>query len=243
MKQQLKQIVQRVDAMTLRERIFMFVTATLGLILLVNWLVLDPQFARQKKLADQVKQNQATMAAIESGIQQTLKSREVDPDASSRERLLRLRQQSAQLQNGLLAMQKGLVPPDKMASLLEDILKRNGKLQLISLKTLPVADINEEPRGASKNAASKTAETASATVSVAKDDIDAQTATGAIYKHGVEMTVQGNYLDMVAYLSELEAMPWQLFWGSAKLNVDVYPKSTLTLTVFTLSLDKKWLNL
>jgi MSHA biogenesis protein MshJ len=45
------------------------------------------------------------------------------------------------------------------------------------------------------------------------------------------------------YLEQLEAMPWQLLWANAKLNVDEYPKSTLTLRLFTLSLDKKWLNL
>ena len=33
------------------------------------------------------------------------------------------------------------------------------------------------------------------------------------------------------------------FVGNAELTVDAYPKATLTLTLFTLSLDKKWLNL
>jgi MSHA biogenesis protein MshJ len=58
----------------------------------------------------------------------------------------------------------------------------------------------------------------------------------------VEIVVQGGYMDMMNYMAALEAMPWQLFWGRAKLSVDEYPNATLTLTLFTLSLDKAWLN-
>jgi MSHA biogenesis protein MshJ len=34
-----------------------------------------------------------------------------------------------------------------------------------------------------------------------------------------------------------------LLWAKAKLETNDYPQSTLTLTLYTLSLDKKWLNL
>ena len=64
-----------------------------------------------------------------------------------------------------------------------------------------------------------------------------------IYKHGVEIVIQGRYLDMMHYMSALEAMPWQLFWGKATMQIDTYPDATLSLTLFTLSLDEKWLNL
>ncbi|MCP2937826.1 type 4a pilus biogenesis protein PilO, partial [Salmonella enterica subsp. enterica serovar Typhimurium] len=61
-----------------------------------------------------------------------------------RVRLQALRQQLAEMQHNLKELQKGLVSPERMSSLLEDILRRNGKLRLIALKTLPVATIGEE---------------------------------------------------------------------------------------------------
>ena len=64
-----------------------------------------------------------------------------------------------------------------------------------------------------------------------------------LYRHGVEVTVRGNYLDMVDYMSALEAMPTRLFWGRAQLDVEEYPASRLTLTLHTLSLDRKWMKL
>jgi MSHA biogenesis protein MshJ len=38
-------------------------------------------------------------------------------------------------------------------------------------------------------------------------------------------------------------MPTQLFWGRAELAVEQYPHSRLTLTLYTLSLDRKWIKL
>jgi MSHA biogenesis protein MshJ len=67
--------------------------------------------------------------------------------------------------------------------------------------------------------------------------------TELLYRHGVEVTVRGNYLDMVDYMSALEAMPTRLFWGRAQLDVEAYPAARLTLTLYTLSLDRKWMKL
>jgi MSHA biogenesis protein MshJ len=48
---------------------------------------------------------------------------------------------------------------------------------------------------------------------------------------------------MVNYMDALESMPTQLFWGRAQLEVDEYPTARLTLTLYTLSLDKQWMKL
>lgn len=237
MKQYWQKIVLRVDALSLRERAMVFVAAASILILLINTVLLDPQVAKQKLFAEQLKQGQAQIATIQAEIEQMAKGQATDPDAANRVRLEQLTQQSNRMNGELLDMQKGLVSPDNMAVLLEDILKRNGRLELISMKSLPVSNLNEPAPGDANNAASNAASKPGVVPA------ENAAAIGAIYKHGVEIEVQGTYLDMLSYMAELEAMPWQLFWGKAKLDVNDYPKSTLTLTFFTLSLDKKWLNL
>jgi MSHA biogenesis protein MshJ len=55
--------------------------------------------------------------------------------------------------------------------------------------------------------------------------------------------VRGSYLDMVDYMTALESLPTQLFWGKAQLEVEDYPSVRLTLTLYTLSLDEKWMKL
>jgi MSHA biogenesis protein MshJ len=64
-----------------------------------------------------------------------------------------------------------------------------------------------------------------------------------LYRHGVEVVVRGNYLDMITTMAALEAMPTQLFWSGAQLEAETWPSSRLTLTLHTLSLDEKWMKL
>lgn len=240
MKQYWLSIAQKIDARSLRERAIIFVMAVLVLVVIVNNLVLDPQFIKQKKLSQQASQDRAKIAAIQSEIDQKLKAQSIDPDVANRARLQALVQQATVMQGALLDMQKGLVAPEKMSALLEEIMRHNDKLRMVSLKTLPAVRIDEVAQSDGKLAVEKNP--AAGNVS-AKDKTEPASTAGAIYKHGVEMKFQGGYLDMMSYLTELEAMPSQLFWVKAKLEVDEYPKATLTLTLFTLSLDKKWLNI
>lgn len=247
MKQSWERIALKIDALSVRERTIIFAAAALILITLINMLLLDPLFAKQKQLSLKLQQDQARNAEVQNEIQQKVQARSIDPDAANRTRLQQLKQQSLHMNAAMRDMQKGLVSPDKMAALLEDILKRDGRLRLMSLKTLPVSRLNE----ASLNESSVKEASASdnknldkaAIALAAKGKNDDKAADGTVYRHGVEIAMQGSYLDMISYMATLEAMPWQLFWGKANLHVDAYPKATLTLTLFTLSLDKKWLNM
>ncbi len=236
MKQQFERLVQKIDAMTLRERVITFGMAVALMIFLINSFLIEPQFVKQKKLTLQLQEEQTRISEIQTMIQQKIAAHSIDPDLDSRMRLQNLRQQYQQAQNSLMDMQKGLVSPEKMTGLLDDILKRHGKLHLLSLKTLPVTGLGATTAGATASAPGNVPPGAA---KAGETDL----ATSALYRHGVEITVQGNYLDMLQYMTELEAMPWQLFWGRANLQVNEYPTATLTLTLFTLSLDKKWLNL
>ena len=230
MKPQLQKLAQKIDALSLRERVIVFLALAFALLFLVNHLLLEPQFARQKQLAAQIQQDQATMKSLQSSIQALITARELDPDAANLLRLQALQLQSTQAKSKLLDLQKGLVSPERMSSLLEDILTRNGNLRLIALKTLPAVGLVASGGVAPASKSGATAAPLSPSVAY-------------VYKHGVEITIQGSYADMLRYLTELEAIPWQLYWGKTTLEAGTYPQATLSLTLFTLSLDRKWLNL
>jgi MSHA biogenesis protein MshJ len=242
MKQHWQRVALKIDALTLRERAIIFAMAAVILIMLFNTTLLEPQFAKQKQLTQRIKQDQSKIAGMQGQIQQKTTSPQVDPDKANKARVEDLRQQAAQMQAAFRDMQNGLISPNKMPSVLEEILKKNGALQLVSLKTLSASSVTEDAR-----AEEKPVERTPASIknkAEAKPTVSAEGAvSNTVYKHGVEIVVQGGYLDIMNYLAQLEAMPWQLLWAKAKLNVDEYPRSTLTLTLFTLSLDKKWLNL
>jgi MSHA biogenesis protein MshJ len=215
MKQQWQTFAARIDALSQRERIMTFAASAAALVFIVHMLAIGPLQRKQELLRSQVVQQQNTIAGINEQIAQKLKEAEADPDAPVRARLQALREESARLTGSLRAMQQGLVAPERMAPLLESILRADGRLKMVSVRTLPVEPLSAKP--AAKR--------------------------GLLFRHGVELTVRGSYLDMVDYMSALEAMPTRLFWGKAQLEAEEYPSVRLTLTLYTLSLDDKWMKL
>ncbi|MEM8514194.1 MSHA biogenesis protein MshJ [Massilia sp. MP_M2] len=240
-KQRARQLAARMDALSLRERGMVFGATVAVLVFAGHTLVLAPQDAQQAALRTQIDQQQAAIAAIDGEITARVEGSRIDPDAQSRSRLNTMQQEMGQLSSQLLALEHGLVPPERMAPLVEGILRANGRLKLVSMRTLPA-----EPLAAPGAAPAPAAPAAMAAAATAAGAGVAPAAGGDIpllYRHGVEVTVRGNYLDMVDYMSTLDAMPTRMFWGRARLDVETYPSARLTLTLHTLSLDRQWMKL
>lgn len=210
---------ERIDALSLRERTLLFVTAAVILVVLVNTLLLNPLLAEQKQLSARMLQNQGQISAAQLQIQVLATTSRVDPNQAQQAKLAQLTERLRELDQTLLDNEKGLVAPERMVGLLQDILSRNEGLSLVSLKSLPVKNLVDTKTEPQKNSPQQ-----------------------FIYKHGVEIIVQGEYLDLLNYLASLEKLPWQMYWSDANLKVEQYPKSTLSLTLYTLSLDRKWLS-
>ena len=62
----------------------------------------------------------------------------------------------------------------------------------------------------------------------------AQVEGSQLYRHGVELSVTGTYLELLQYLSALEELPVRLLWGSAELQTQQYPEVRLTVQLYTL---------
>jgi MSHA biogenesis protein MshJ len=232
-KQRVLDVAARMDALSLRERGMVFGATIAVLAFAGHTLVLAPQDAKQAALRTQIEQQQAAIAAIDGEITARVEGSRIDPDAQSRTRLNTMQQEMGQLGSELLALEHGLVPPERMGPLVEGILRANGRLKLVSMRTLPA-----EPLAAPGATTALAAPVAPATpAAAAGGDVP------LLYRHGVEVTVRGNYLDMVDYMSTLDAMPTRMFWGRAQLDVETYPTARLTLTLHTLSLDRQWMKL
>lgn len=218
---QFEKVVAKVDAMSLRERALIFAAAAFLLVSLIDSLFLEPLLAKQKMLSAQVVQQQEKMKEAQSQIAALLQAKQADANSPQRERIRVLRQQIADGNAYLNDRRDKLVPPEKMAQLLEQVLNKNDRLKLVALNTLPVSPLIEP-----------------------SSDAPAGQATGLerqIYKHGVKITVRGSYADLLQYLTALEKLPTQMYWGVAKMDVVQHPTVELTLTLYTLSLDKTWL--
>jgi MSHA biogenesis protein MshJ len=211
-------ISSKVDELSLRERALIFAAAAFLLVSLANLLFLDPLWAKQKRLSAQIVQQNEKMKEVRAQIEALSQAQRDEALSPLRQRIAQLRQQIAAGDAYVRGRSDRLVPAQKMAGMLEQMLNQSGHLQLVHLQTLPVASLVEQGGG------------------------DAAALAGKqVFKHGVRLTVRGSYPDMLEYLQALENLPAEMFWGSAKLEVLHYPEAELTLTLYTLSLDKTWL--
>jgi len=231
-KQQWQRLAAKLDTRNQRERALIFVMVLVVAASLLNALVFSPLLAKKKKAMQEIATQQEQLNTLQNQIQVAMSAGKIDPDVPTRIQLAGLEQKLAQSRGALQRVQQGLVPPDKMSHLLEDVLVQNRGLKLVSLKTLPVGSLLDAPASApaaTQATQEKTAEVPSA-------------SSPAIYKHGVEIAVSGSYAELTQYLAALEKLPWRMYWGKAEMQVEEYPRITLTITLYTLSMDKAWLS-
>ncbi len=222
------------DTRAQRERSLIFLTAMLAVMGTMYLAAIEPAQKQYRQASSNLEEKQNQISQVRSRIE-TLKSPYGDPDYANRERLKFLKNQDAGNAELLKNVQKSLVPPGQMAGLIESMLNRNRQVKLVALKTLPAVPLLKKEIKAGKE---KDAPSASIFDDLAKKPANDQT----LYRHTIEMTLEGSYLDLMAYLAELENLSWKMYWESVKLDVTAYPRSRLTIRVYTLSLDKVWLS-
>lgn len=229
MKQEWEKISAKLEAMSLRERALVFAAVVFLLLSLINILLLDPMFARQKLLRNQISQQQEAMSQVQMQIAALLQENSPGSTSPQRVQINRLRQEMAEGSAYLQSNRERLVLPQKMAEHLRQLLNKNNRLQLVSLQTLPVTPLLEQAN------AGRAGARPAATPALLQDK--------QVFKHGVQLTLRGSYLDLLQYLTALEKLPQQMFWAKAQFSVVEYPTSELTLILYTLSLDKAWLQI
>ncbi len=214
MKALLRRYSERIDALTLRERGLIFIAVALVLIAVVYLGFLAPLLEKDKRLSREVALRQSELATLQTQLQAMARTSDMRPDEANRAKLEDLKRQLVQLDGQIGEAASRFTSPRHMRDVLQEMLARNPRLQLVDLKTLPV-DLfgNSGARG-----------------------------PRPIYRHALELTVSGAYLDLYAYLRQLEGLPTRLYWRKADLAAGDYPKVVLKLTVYTLSFDRSWMN-
>lgn len=210
----IESLVNQFDSLTKREKIIAVTT----LIILV-WWAWDTFF--YQSLSTQRSQVKTELSNIKNQLSaQQRKADQIealgklDPNLSNKQKLKEIQTEFNKLKQQLDFGSKKFVPAYSMAEVLGDMLRKNNRLKLIHLETLPVSTL-------SKNDAQKS----------------------WVYRHGLSLTLSGNYLNTLNYLKSLESLPWRLNWGSIDYQVKEFPIAETTLQVYTLSFEENWLGL
>jgi MSHA biogenesis protein MshJ len=218
---------ERIDDLSLRERVLIFFAATVLVLAPLYVLLIEGQLRLQKQLSASVAQRQTEMKILEGQLRALATGRERDPDRPAREKLAAVRSQLADVDREIAMEERKFTAPEQMKKVIEEMLARNASVRLVAMKSIPTTSIAETRAAPSKPAGKPATPTPGERL---------------IYRHGLEVTVRGTYLDLLRYLLDLEHLPTQLYWGSLALDATSYPQHVLKIVVYTLSVDPAWLN-
>lgn len=209
----LQRLAGAIDAMSLRER------AMVGLIIvLLLWaawqtLLMAPLSAERKSLMQRIETTRTTVAALNQSIQTLAAQRARDPLAEQRLRLEQLQKKQRALDDTLAQATSSLVDPQQMGAVLEAVLAQQKSLTLVALGSLPTEPLNAEQAA----------------------DLP------SLFRHGMHIEVEGDYLALLQFVSALDALPWEFIWNDLELTVNDQQRSRMRLTLHTLSLKPGWL--
>jgi MSHA biogenesis protein MshJ len=214
---QLQRYADRLDAMSLRERVLIFLAVAVVIVAIADSALFDPILRRQKVNSQRIHQQEDEVRTMQAQVQVYAQGRTGDNANAKVQRLEKLKLELAALDRELGARRSELVPPERMAKMLYEIVKRNPDIELVSLRSLPATGLTPS--------------------------LMAILGSGglALYRHGIEITVSGSYLKMLTYVGQLERLPAKIMWGNMDLQAAAYPVVTLKITLYTLSPEKTWL--
>ena len=213
--------LERFDRMSQRERVLVAGCALLGVIILWFQFVGDPAWQKAARTDKQIKDLQKNLASLRQQ-QQTLQVKQKqDPLRELRQRLDMLEQHIAGVDKQLGEKLHGLIAPQQMAQVLEAVLHNHRDLTLLKLQSLAPVAIRAERNTSESDAAEEPGV--------------------ALYRHGLQVEFEGNYLGTLKYLRALQELPWEFYWDEVRLDVEQYPKARVVITVHTLSLREGWI--
>lgn len=222
MRQALRDLADRFDRLSLRERMLVLAAVAGAVVLAWDLLLIGPLDREHRRREAQVQALRAEVDGLRGSVEAVVAQGAVDPDRDNRDRIAQMQAEIAELDRQLAGATLGLIAPREMARVLQQVLSRVARLKLRALRTLPPQTLiapAAQPRATAAPAA----------------------ATTQIYRHGVEIEVDGTYLEALALLQSLEALPWRFLWDRIEYQVESHPQGRLTLVIHTLGLQQGWI--
>lgn len=212
----LRRLADRVDRQSRRERLMLAAAAAVVIVLAWDIALRAPTAQRHAAALDRVERTRGDVERLQASADELASQlqaggRDKAATAAIEERLRRTDARLAE-------RTRRIIGPGEMVRVLRDVLADEERLRLIALRNDGV-----EP------------------VTAAGGSMDDSATLPAIYRHRVELVVEGRYFALLAYLERLEGLDWRFQWDALRLETTEYPRARATLSISTLSLAEDWI--
>ena len=211
--------IEKFNALALRMRVlFTFVLiAILFMLFDILWYSSTAQDSKKTRQEIEINQRQTIeLIDIQNTLNTTVSKSRNNPKT---QKIALLENEIEKIKEQLTEKTMNLIPSDEMASVLENIIRSTQSLKLVSL---------------SKQASVKLSETGESTAKAQEQGIN-------LYRHSLEIVLEGSYNATYEFLQNLENMERKVAFESFSYHVENYPKAEVRLVVSTLSLNKEWI--
>ena len=203
----------RINDLSLRERMFLFLSVLACCIALADVLWLSPAQLAHKQLTQRFEKQSADLQRARDELK-TL-ARPVDVGRAARAEIAAVKTQLDSVNQTIQEVLPGSAKAAPLAQALTHLLRRQVGLTLV--RTVAMA-----PEVSTVNAAQTT---------------DAAVLPVGLTRQGIEFTVTGAYPDLMRYVQTLETEMPQVRWGVMTLKSDKLPPE-LTLQLFLLEVQR-----
>jgi len=231
----LTQMLNRLELLSLRERVMALVGAPLLLLLAAELLVFAPAGKEAAAAQKQAELQQTELKALSA----VLAAQPVQAPLPAADQLI---EQRSALQDQIDAAQvivAGASRTVNWGTVVCATVAGSPGLMLTQLKTQP-AELVFAPTMVNAATPAKPGTPPSPTAPPApgaamRGAVAPAEAGDSIYRHRAELTVNGNFSGLLGYLQTLQAAPGNLRWDKLQLRVATYPQASMLLSLHTLS--------
>jgi MSHA biogenesis protein MshJ len=204
-----------------RERLLVLAVAVLTLLATGDSMVLKPV---RIQAADAKQRLEVARAELDK-LERMVEERDRLGSETFRTRQADLKARLSTAESEIHRAQIELVSPKEMDRQLSAILHKFPELRVVAMASDPPALVDESPDKSGKV------------------PVNAEARRSMLYQHGLELTIEGRYLDLINYLQQLESAPYKIYWR--ELDLKAGPQGTLVTKIrfFTLSRGPTWLTL
>lgn len=202
-------LAARIDALSLRERVFLFATLIILSMLLAEALWLGPTQALHQQLTQRV----AAQAGEVQRLQQELDGMgaQTGPGQQVRDELAQVRERLELVNREIAQLPQGQADGTPLTKVLVHFLRRHEGLVLVRTATLESSRLG----------------------TTLGSDAQVLESVLGVRRQGLELTVAGSYHELARYVETLERALPALRWGTLRMNSQGQP-AELTLQVWLL---------
>lgn len=210
-----RRLALKLDHRSARERWLIAGSACAILVLLADQLVLQSLLGARAELKREIRVLETGIQTQNEELVRLQATLAKNPNAAVEREVAQLEMQLTAIHNKITEATNRLVDPKQMAGVLQTVLERAQDLRLIALENIEPEPLNVSTEG--------------------------EPVETDAYRHGLRIELEGSFADTLAYLQQLEALPWDFYWDRLEIIAGEYPKNRISIEVYTISIGRLWL--